>query len=274
MRTRPLITLTVGLLMASAAVYLVSQQMSGVRGAKESVAAEPPFEVGKIVVAANKLEFGNRIGREHLKTTLWPADSRPEGAFSSIDQILGNSSEDRVVLKDIARGEPVLADRISGFGGRASMSTRIPEGKRAFAIRVNAVSGVAGFLLPGDRVDVLLTRRQGARSRQNQVTNVVLQDVMVRGIDQIADEDRNKPQVARTVTVEVTPDEAQKLALAMEVGSLSLALRNMHSAEKTTSRTIGVHDLAGRAAASPTRSRPSVRVRRGLEVSTEHVRGN
>ena len=116
-------------------------------------------------------------------------------------------------------------------------------GKRAVSIRVNDVSGVAGFLLPGDRVDVLLTRQLGTGGTKDLATDVILQNVVVLAIDQLTDEQREKPQVARTATVEVAPDEAQKLALAMQVGNLSLALRNVVTVDPVATDRVRVSDL-------------------------------
>lgn len=281
MNARPIITFAIGLIMATVAVFFVSDRLTNTEPVPEvkQAVAEPPFAVTKTLVAVTDLKFGNRIGREHIKEVLWPTESLPKDAFTKIDDLLGTDEEDRVVLKPITAGEPILANKISGFGERASMSTMIPEGKRAYAIRVNAVSGVAGFLLPGDRVDVLLTRSAGS-DRNNKITDVVLQNVVIRGIDQISDEDRNKPQVVRTVTVEVTPDETQKLALAMQVGTLSLALRNLQSSEQSVPRTIGISDLNGDkkvvkkdgTVKTVTRPKPpSVRVRRGSDIEVVRV---
>jgi pilus assembly protein CpaB len=275
MNVRAVATLLAGVVLAGTAVYLVNQQLN-TGPEKVAVAAEPPFEVANLVVAATDLEFGNRIDREHLRETPWPADSMPEGAFSTIDELLGDGSEERVALKPVIKGEPVLATKVSGFGGRATLSALLPDNKRAFSIRVNDVSGVGGFLLPGDRVDILLTRTLGDRGgREDQVTDIILQNITVRGIDQIASEDQNKPVVVRTATVEVTPEEAQKLALATQVGKLSLALRNMKTAQEEKVGTIRVGDLVRGTKKAPTRieSQPKVRVRRGSELTTEEVRG-
>jgi pilus assembly protein CpaB len=111
---------------------------------------------------------------------------------------------------------------------------------RALTIRVNDVLGVAGFILPGDRVDILLTREIG---KNRPITDLLLQNVKVLGIDQEASEDKEKPKVARAVTLEVTPRQTQKLTLATEVGTLSLALRNRQNAEAYPARTITVDDL-------------------------------
>jgi pilus assembly protein CpaB len=274
MNVRALATFAAGVVLAGTAVYLVNQRLNN---ESQTVAeTKAPFETVTIMVATNDLEFGNRIDPTLVKETPWPADSMPEGAFSTLEELLGDGSEGRVVLKPISKGEPLLKSKVSGFGGRATLSAVLPDSKRAFSIRVNDVSGVGGFLVPGDRVDILLTRSPGdRRDRDDQVSDVILQNITVRGIDQIADEDQNKPVVVRTVTVEVTPGQAQKLALAMQVGNLSLALRNTQTVEQQKLTTVSVGDLVHNApkAKRTIASRPKVRVRRGSDLTTEEVRG-
>jgi pilus assembly protein CpaB len=268
MNMRALLTLLCGVGLASASVYFVHQKLGD--GADTGlVAAEPPIVVGSVVVASTDLAFGHRLRPEHLREAPWPLEAMPEGSFPTIEALLGNSDEERVVLRAMSKGEPVLSGKVSGFGAKATLSTKLENGKRAYSIRVNDVSGVAGFLLPSDRVDVLLTRQ--LPHRKDLVTDVILQNIVVLGIDQLADEEREQPRVARTATVEVTPKDAQKLALAMQVGTLSLALRNVASAEETKLRTVGVGDLVQGSRPAPARSKPAVRVRRGADVSVERV---
>jgi pilus assembly protein CpaB len=134
------------------------------------------------------------------------------------------------------------------------------------------VSGVAGFVTPGDRVDVLLTRRL---DNDDMITTTVLQDIVVRGTDQLADEDQDKPNVARTITAEVSPEEAQRLALAQQAGTLSLTLRNLATTERPDLRSLSVSELSSTAARSKTsRQAPTVTVIRGGERSAVAVRGN
>jgi pilus assembly protein CpaB len=161
-------------------------------------------------------------------------------------------------LKPVDKGEPVLKSRISGFGAKATLSRQVPAGMRAVSIRVDDVSGVAGFILPGDRVDVMLTHRlEGASPDASLVTDIILQNVQILGIDQLSDQDREKPVVARTATVAVTPEDAQKLALAQQAGTLGLALRNTSAVDQVPVERVVQRDLAPNAAPPP---RP---VRRG-----------
>lgn len=194
-----------------------------------------------VVVARMPLPFGSRIHRENLAIVPWPADSVPQGTFSVIDDLVAKN-EERVVLRSMEPAEPILVSKISGPGGRATLSTVVGKDQRAVTIRVNDVLGVAGFVLPGDRVDVLLTRKED-NNRDHPTTDVLLQNIRVLGIDQDASDRKDKPTVARAVTLEVSPDEAQKLTLGTQVGVLSLALRNQSDSDLETVRTIGVTDL-------------------------------
>ena len=130
---------------------------------------------------------------------------------------------------------------MSNFGEKVTIADVINPGKRAMAIRVNDVSGVAGFVTPGDRVDVLMTRRL---DNDDMITTTVLQDIVVRGTDQLADEDQDKPSVARTITAEVSPEEAQRLALAQQAGTLSLTLRNLATTDQPELRSLSVNELS------------------------------
>ncbi len=274
MNTRALLTLVAGLALSGAAVLLVARELS-TRQTSVNRAEAAPLPVSQVVVAANDIAFGTELTRAQLTVASWPADTQPSGSFAKLDDLISMTGEPRVALRPIVRGEPILAAKISGFGGKATMSAVVPDGKRAFAVRVNDVSGVAGFLVPGDRVDVILTRDPGSQGQQDRVSDMILQNVVVRGTDQIADTERNKPQVVRTVTLEVTPEETQKLALAMQVGQLSLALRNMASTDEQRSRTIRVMDLVEtkKKDAAPRREEPTIRVRRGTNLTVSPVNG-
>jgi pilus assembly protein CpaB len=155
-----------------------------------------------------------------------------------------------VVLTAIEANEPILASKITGSGQRATLSATLAEGMKAVTIRVNDVEGVAGFVLPGDRVDVMLTRQlasdggnSGKQPEKTAATDVVLQNVRVLAVDQVADERADKPSVAKAVTLEVEVTSAQKLALAASVGTLSLALRRAGEAIAQNTRRISLSDL-------------------------------
>lgn len=241
MRLRSILTLFLALVLGGVAVLLARAWLE--RAEPKVVAAQPEqpaMQLTKIVVARTTLFFGNRINAEQLRLVDWPASSVPAGAFTSTDDLL-NGKEPRTVLRMIEANEPVLASKISGAGEKATLSAIITEDMRGMTIRVNDVIGVAGFIVPGDRVDVLLTRDDGGKEKQ--ITDILLQNVKVLGIDQIANENQEKPVVVQAVTVEVSPEQAQKLTLASQVGSLTLALRNVLDAQAEIARTVGVKDL-------------------------------
>jgi pilus assembly protein CpaB len=197
-----------------------------------------PAATSTLVVASRALRFGNELAASSLREMQWPADAIPQGGFRSIQDVLSQGK--RVVLTAIEANEPVLSSKITGQGQRATLSAVIAEGRKAMTIRVNDVDGVAGFVLPGDRVDVMLSRQI---DKGNAVNDVVLKNAKVLAIDQLADERTDKPSVAKAVTLEVDIEGAQKLALASQIGTLALTLRKAGDSEPTTSRPITTADL-------------------------------
>jgi pilus assembly protein CpaB len=201
-----------------------------------------------IVVASKPLRFGNELSPLSLRELPWPEDALPAGSFGSITEL---TSTKRVVLSPIETNEPILASKITGSGQRATLSAVIGDGMKAITIRVNDVEGVAGFVLPGDRVDVVLTRQGDKQGDKTTAMNdVVIQNVRVLGIDQIADERAEKPSVAKAVTLEVDEMDGQKLALAASVGTLGLLLRKSGEVAMSPARRVTLTDLSGAGAPS------------------------
>jgi pilus assembly protein CpaB len=190
-----------------------------------------------IVVANRALRFGDELNAQALREQPWPGDALPAGAFSKIADL---TAAKRVVLMPIDVNEAVLATKITGPGQRATLSAVLPDGMKAVTIRVNDVGGVAGFVLPGDHVDVLLTR-QGEKNFAS--TDVVVEDVPVLAIDQVADERTDKPSVVKAVTLEVNVTDGEKVALASTVGSLSLLLRKAGELAGGEARRVTNNDL-------------------------------
>jgi len=247
MKARAIAMLALAVVLAGAAVFLARNWIE--EQARPIVVQQPNVveNTTMVVVASSRLGFGDSVRRENLRLVKWPSDAMPEGAFTAIEQVI-DGKEGRVVLRTIEINEPVLESKISGFGGKASLAAILSPEMRAVTIRVNDVAGVAGFVLPGDRVDILLTRDRtggaGGNVATNLITDVLLQNVKVLGIDQDANEDKNKPSVAKAVTLEVSPQQAQKLALASQLGSLALMLRNLADAEAEQVRTVSTRDLS------------------------------
>ncbi len=263
---RSVISLIVGVVLAGIALILLSVYLSSARPDAEA----DQDKTGTVVVAVSDFAAGTPIHREYLKAVPWPRTSVPQTSFASIDDVfLGAKTEaDRIALKQIGAGEPVLKTDISGFGSRGTLSRQVSPGMRAFAIPVNDVSGVAGFVLPGDHVDIMLTRTTG-NDNENRVTDVILQNITVLGVDQVSDQTRERPEVARTATVEVTPEQAQKLALAQQVGTLSLSLRNAETVGQVPSARIATSDLSTSGPQAPGQAGPTVRIHYGLNSTVE-----
>jgi pilus assembly protein CpaB len=191
-----------------------------------------------IVVAKQPLRFGTQLDRAMLEEVPWPSQALPAGAFAKIDELMRGGN--RVVLAAIEPNEPVLALKVTGAGQRATLSALVGPGMKAVTIRVNDVEGVGGFVLPGDRVDVTLTRQIDKTSATSEV---VLQNARVLAIDQTADERAIKAAVAKSVTLEVDTVDAQKLSLASSVGSLSLMLRKAGDTAEARPRKITLKDI-------------------------------
>jgi pilus assembly protein CpaB len=230
-----------GLLAVFVAQAWLSRQDEQLR-LKSALNQPKPAATRTVVVAASALRFGNPLTSANLRETPWPEGALPEGSFSSIQDVLAAGK--RIVLSPIESNEPVLASKLTGPGQRATLSAVLHEGMKAVTVRVSDIEGVAGFVLPGDRVDILLTRR----ADKGGTTDVVLQNTRVLAIDQLADERTDKPAVVKAVTLEVDTLAAQKLTLASQVGTLALALRKAGEATAMDQRRVSTEDL-GRDAA-------------------------
>ncbi len=192
-----------------------------------------------VVVAKQPLRFDTELNASMLEEVPWPAATMPSGAFSKISDVLHGGR--RAVLTAIEPNEAVLSLKITGPGQRATLSALVKPGMKALTIRVNDVEGVGGFVLPGDRVDVVLTRQIDKGSA---TTEVVLQNARVLAVDQSADERAANAAVAKSVTLEVAPVEAQKVWLASSVGNLSLLLRKAGETAESKTRKIRLNDLS------------------------------
>lgn len=264
MRSSTLIMIAVAAVFGLLAVFVAQSWLNSQAEARlKSLEANQPKAVAAqtLVVASKQLRFGNELTPSVLREVPWPADALPQGAFKTIQEALSGGK--RVVLTGIEANEPVLESKITGHGQRATLSATISEGHKAVTIRVNDVDGVAGFVLPGDRVDVMLSRQL---EKGTAINDVVLKNIKVLAVDQLADERSDKPSVVKAVTLEVELTDAQKLALASQVGTLALALRKAGDSGVTASRPITLADLmAAKADASEGASKfTSVAVTRAM----------
>lgn len=214
-------------------------------------AVAPPARSTPVVVAAKPIAYGERLEASHLKIAHYPADALPEGAFSTIEQVLAQDNGGApVAITPMTEREPLLPAKLSGPGARATVAAEIAEGMRAYTIRVTDVSGVGGHALPGDHVDVVLTRDLSKDDvNRNLVSQVVIQNVRVLGVDLNADPTSTKTAMPNTATLEVSMDDAQKLAVAGDLGTLSLALRRTGSTEVAVSRPLASREVVAGAPA-------------------------
>jgi pilus assembly protein CpaB len=274
MRLFAFLVLVLGLTLASGAAYYVFAKVQAAEhrlGARADDPA-PSIDLVKVAVARDHLKFGQPLTQEDVRLVDWPAAARPEGAFEALDALFqeGDDAEGRTVLRRMEPGEPILATKITGFGQKATVAALLDPGMRAHTIPVDAANSVGGFLLPGTRIDVLLTSRDG---RDGPSTRMVLQDLEVIAVDQDTDPDRIEARVARTVTVQGTPDEVHRLTLAANLGTLSISLRGHGSDKIADPSPLDRGDLFGEetpvaaAAPEPEPAPVTVRVRRGNEVS-------
>ena len=211
--TRTIIILSVALISGLLAAVLAARWLD-----KQS-----QNDITQIVVARTEINLGQRVVPEMVKLVDWPKNSLPQGAYTSIEKLDG-----RVLKAALQRGEPVLEAKLAPQGTLGGLSAVISEGKRAITVRVNDVIGVAGFALPGNYVDIIVnTQKEGNKTNQDQtISKIVLEKILVLAVAQEVSRDETRPRVVNAVTLEVSPEEAEKIDLARSVGSLSLVLRN------------------------------------------------
>ena len=241
MRRQTLIALGVAVILGLIAVFLANSYLSG----RERQLANSPEGMVRVAVAALPLGYGTDITPDKVRFVNYPEASLPPGTYKTLDELLPQGQR-RVVLRPIQVNQPLLAADLSGSGQNASIAALLPDGMRAATVRINDVSGVAGFVKPNDTVDVLITRQpiggDGAAQGQ-QVTDVLLQNIRVIAMDQAAASD-GQPAVSRTATLELTPVDAQKVALGQQLGSLSLVLRKPGEEQNIPNvETVSLDDL-------------------------------
>ncbi len=200
-----------------------------------------------IVVAAQDIPPGTTLNDEAIKkgmikTTPWPKSSIPAGAFSSPQQIVGKVNRVKIMAN-----EPILESRLAGEG--AGLTVRLEAGKRAMAVRVDEIIGVSGFIVPDDRVDIILTTTPIGTAADAKVSKIVLQNKRVLSVAQSTEQKDGKPQLARSITLEVTPEEAEKLSLISSEGQVAMALRGLGDDAETKTMGSNKRDLLALASA-------------------------
>jgi pilus assembly protein CpaB len=216
MRNRIFAVLAIAVLAGGSLAYGTYNFMQAAPAGPAEMKTQP------VVVAAADLQLGTALKKEDLQVIAFPEGAAPEGAFSQPSDLVG-----RGLIVPLVKNEPVLAAKLASKEAGAGLPPVIPEGMRAVSVRVNEVVGVAGYVLPGNRVDVLATASP-TEARSDTTSKVVLANVQVltAGTRMEQGQDDNKPTQVTVVTLLVNPEQAERLALASTEGKIQLALRN------------------------------------------------
>lgn len=223
--------------------------------------------VTPVAVAATDLNLGEPIAPNEIHMVSWPSGSVPAGAFTDTKALEG-----RVIRTSLARGEPLIESKLAPIGTKGGLSAVIADGSRAITVRVNDVVGVAGFALPGNYVDVIVnTQEQQGKSDGQSISKIVLEHILVLAVAQQVSRDDTAPKVVNAVTLEVTPDQAERLDLARSVGTLSLVLRNQIDQKTLATDGATKMTLLGKAPDAPPAPAPvhTVRVRVASHAAPE-----
>jgi pilus assembly protein CpaB len=232
MQNRLKIALVVAVFFGLIAAYGIFNFLRQQRQAAEALRTQTQ----DVVIAAKDIPAGSTIAEAMLKdgtvrAIKWPKASVPAGAFGTPTEVMGKVNRVKIMAN-----EPILESRLSGEG--AGLTVRLEPGKRAMAVRVDEIIGVSGFIVPDDRVDVIVTTTPpGVTNNDARLSKIVLQNKRVLSVAQSTEQKDGKPQVARSITLEVSPEEAEKLSLAYQEGPIVLALRGV--GDETEPKTIG-----------------------------------
>lgn len=257
------IFLILALAMGIAAAWFTQRTMS------KPAPEEAALRTTPVVVVRTDVAVATSLTNDHLSTTEWPVDHIPHGALTRVEEAVG-----RVSKRPLAEGEPVLANALFETGASGGLPAVIAHGERAVTVKVDNVIGVAGFVTPGARVDVLATMRRVDRERAIPYSRVILQNVRALAVDQKLEEAKaGEPEVVSVVTLEVTPAQAQHLIYAAHEGRLQLAMRSPGDLEEIKMRSVNVADLLGsdeetKRAVRPAVARSSVEIINGNQLQT------
>src|SRR5580698_6099354 len=248
-QNRMVIGLAIALVVAFMLATFVYKQFQKASTAK-------PVDTEHVVVAASALPLGTRVDASNLKLIAWPAGQSVAGMFTSIDQCAN-----RALITAVAANEMILDPKLAPKEAGAGLPATIPEGMRAMSVAVNDVIGVAGFVTPGTKVDVLVTGKlSGAnRNEEDTITRTILENISVLAAGQKIEQDREgKPQTVPVITLLVSPEDAGRLAMASTEGKIQLALRNTVDTQRVGPPSILEANLfAGAAPAAPKHTAPA-----------------
>ena len=270
MRFKPVIMIVLAVVFGGSAIAAGNSWLQRQAAQQRISPAAAPVPAATIVVAASPLRYGDEVTALKLRQIPWHGDALPPGAFGTIGDVTG-PGEKRVALAAIEPNEPLLKTKVTGEGQRATLSTIIEDGMGAVTIQVDEVVGLAGLVLPGDRVDILATQQTSDGEDQKAAfTDRILRNVRVLAIGQTADERTDKPSVVRAVTIEVDQRGAQKIALAAKTSTLSLMLRKAGETASRPSRRVALGEI-GDDEAGPNGDAVSIRVTRRLAQTSYAV---
>lgn len=231
------------ILLIAAALLLTIGTIFVARSWLASQKAKPPVQIvekaqqTEVLVARKIMPAGTFITAEHLRWQAWPDDNLPstylvKGKFKQ-DELYG-----AVVRRGIAAGQPIIQSQIVKNGQRGFLAAVLRPGYRAYSIKINAASAISGLVFPGDRVDLILSHKVKGGTAEQQVSETVLANLRVLAIDQTIDDENGKPRIGKTATFEVTPKQAEVLAVADQLGRLSLSLRSLAKNEQELQRLV------------------------------------
>jgi pilus assembly protein CpaB len=263
------LVLIVGLGLSAFAVYLAKDYIGAYQNqlAAERAARKNVIPTVEVLVVSRKLRYGDTLTKEDVRAVKWPENAIPKGTFNSIEQLFPAAETPiRTVLRTIEEDEALMAVKLSKPGADAGVASRLAKGMRAFAISVDVRSGVSGFLRPDDYIDVYWTGNGLDELGVGEaVTKLILANVHIIAVDQIADSDRTGPTIARTITVEVTPHQVAALAQAQSSGSLSMSLVGSQDDTVTEHHQVEQGEIIGEVF-QPKSQICTVRTRKGSDI--------
>ncbi|WP_375228356.1 Flp pilus assembly protein CpaB [Roseobacter sp. S98] len=268
------LVLATGVGLAGGAVYMakgyIGQYQAELAAAKDKQRQIVPTST--VYVAKNRLSYGDVLKKSDVRSVRWPRNAIPEGTFTDLDVLFPEDVEEpRLIVRAMEPGEALMQVKITEPGEDIGLTTRLEKGTRAFAIRVDVASGVSGFLRPGDKVDVYWTGSVDQGGGREEITRLIETKVRLIAVDQIDDELRGGARIARTVTVQATPEQVAALAQAQSTGNLSLSLVGAGDDTEVAEIEVDQVSLLGLTVAAPKVAAPapkvcSIRTRRGAEV--------
>ncbi|MEM8799614.1 MAG: Flp pilus assembly protein CpaB [Pseudomonadota bacterium] len=232
MNVRSIMLIAVALVVALVTAFFARSLLSTPAPVKKFVKNPVDRKTTQVLVAAKPLSIGHLILPEDYRWQAWPEDA-VDARYITNANAENLKIDGKVVRYSILPGDPISTAKLIGPGQRGFLAAVLKQGMRAVTVPINQTSGIAGFIFPGDRVDLILTHEiQGFQQRAHKASETVLRNVRVLAVDQRTNEQANKPSVGSTVTLEVSPKVAEKIAVVMRMGGLSLSLRSLADREE------------------------------------------